>query len=98
MKTLKIEDNLYKELQELASLQKVEIEKLLEGVLYEGGTSIKERYVLELYRDGGATLAKCAELLSIDLWEMIEKIRKLDYHLDYSLEELKEDTSQSWKY
>jgi hypothetical protein len=46
MKTLNIEDNLYKELQELASLQKVEMEKLLEGVLYEGGYFYKREICL----------------------------------------------------
>ena len=71
-----------------------------DGKVIRGG-NIRRGYLYEreicfgaIPGDGKATLAKCAELLSTDLWEMIEKIRKLDYHLDYGLEELKEDISQ----
>ncbi len=30
-------------------------------------------------------------MLSVDIWEMIEKTKKAEIHLDYSLEELAED-------
>ena len=30
-------------------------------------------------------------MLSIDIWEMIEKIKKADIHIDYSMEDLAED-------
>lgn len=91
MKTVKIEDNLYDEIRELATLQKVRMEKLLENAIHEGVTSMKEKYVLDLYRNNNITLAKGAELLSIDIWEMIEIIRKSGMHLDYGEEELRED-------
>lgn len=67
------------------------MEKLLEDALHEGVTSMKEKYVLDMYRDNRMTLAKSAELLSIDIWEMIEIVRKSGMHLDYGEEELKED-------
>jgi hypothetical protein len=30
-------------------------------------------------------------MLSLDIWEMIEKLKKADIHIDYSMEELTED-------
>ncbi|MFQ5455633.1 MAG: UPF0175 family protein [Nitrospirota bacterium] len=94
MKTINIEDHLYEDLQNLASLHKIEIGKLLEDALQKSFTSMKEKYVMELYQNGKITLAKGAEILSIDIWEMIEKIRKLGLHLDYGEEELREDICQ----
>lgn len=94
MKTLKVEDNIYKELHELAFMQKKDMDKLLEEAIHEGVSSMKERHILELYRNNEITLAKGAELLSIDIWQMIEKLRKADIHLDYGEEELREDLCQ----
>lgn len=91
MKTLQVEDSIYNELHELAFMQKKEMEKLLEEAIHEGVSSMKERHVFELYRNSEITLAKGAEMLSIDIWQMIEKLRKADVHLDYGEEELQED-------
>lgn len=91
MKTIRIKDSVYDELKKVASIQKVGMEKLLTEALKDAVASMKERHLLELYRRKNITLAKAAELLSIDIWEMIEKVRKADIHIDYGEEELRED-------
>jgi len=52
---------------------------------------LNEQKVLELYKDRKITLQKAASMLSIDIWEMIEKVKKADLHIDYTVEELAED-------
>lgn len=91
MKTIRIKDSVYDELKKVASIQKVGMEKLLTEALNDAVATMKERHLLELYRRKNITLAKAAELLSIDIWEMIEKVRKADIHIDYGEEELRED-------
>lgn len=93
MKTLKIGDDLYKELQEVARMQGVSVRELLPRALEQGVTALKEQVVFDLYRKREITLQRGAELLSVDLWEMIEKVKKADIHLDYTLAELQEDLS-----
>lgn len=91
MKTIQIEDSLYHELKDTASLQKMGMKELLKEAIHEGVASMREKYVLDLYRKNRITLARGAELLSIDIWEMIEKVRTAGLHLDYGEEELRED-------
>lgn len=50
-----------------------------------------EQEVLDLYARREITLQRAAEILSVDLWSMIEKVKKADIHLDYTLSELQED-------
>lgn len=93
MKTLKIGDDLYRELQEVARMQGVSVRELLPKALEQGVTVLKQQLVLDLYRKREITLQRASELLSVDLWDMIEKIKKADIHLDYTLAELREDLS-----
>ena len=50
-----------------------------------------ERSVLDLYRTRKITLQRAAEMLTVDIWEMIDKVKKAEIHLDYTMEELAED-------
>jgi len=50
-----------------------------------------EQEVLDLYARREVTLQRAAEILSVDLWSMIEKVKKTNIHLDYTLSELQED-------
>lgn len=91
MKTIRIDNTLYDEIKEVASLQKIGMKEILKEAIHEGVASMKEKYVLELYRNNKITLSRAAEMLSVDIWEMIEKVRDSDLHLDYGMEELRED-------
>lgn len=93
MKTLRVGDDLYKELQEVARMQGVSVRELLPRALEQGVTALKEQMVLDLYRKRDVSLERAAELLAVDLWTMVEKVKRADIHLDYTLEELREDVT-----
>ena len=57
----------------------------------QGLEALSEKNVLDLYRARKITLQRAAEMLAIDIWEMIEKVKKAEIHLDYTMEELAED-------
>lgn len=69
----------------------MKVNDLIIQAVNQGLEVLSERNVLELYRERKITLQKAAEMLSLDIWEMIEKLRKADIHIDYSRENLAED-------
>ena len=69
----------------------MKVNDLIIQAVNQGLDVLSERNVLELYRERKITLSKGAEMLSLDIWEMIEKLRKADIHIDYSRENLAED-------
>ncbi|MDN3509861.1 MAG: UPF0175 family protein [Candidatus Jettenia sp.] len=52
---------------------------------------MNEKNILELYRNRKITLQKAAEMLSLDIWDIIDKLKKADIHIDYTMENLVED-------
>jgi len=93
MKVVKVQENLYKKAEKISRSQGVEISELVSQALRQGLEVLSEKNVLELYRARKITLQKAAEMLSIDIWEMIEKAKKADIHIDYTMEELAEDVA-----
>ncbi|MBI5408769.1 MAG: UPF0175 family protein [Nitrospirae bacterium] len=91
MKAVKLKDNLYKEAERVSKVQGIKVEELIPHALKQGLDVLNEKNVLELYRNRKITLQKAAAMLSVDIWEMIEKIKTADIHIDYSMEELTED-------
>lgn len=91
MRAVKLKDSLYKEAEKLSKTQGIKVEELIPRALKQGLNVLNEKKVLELYKDRKITLQKAATMLSIDIWEMIEKVKKADLHIDYSVEELAED-------
>lgn len=91
MRAIKLKDSLYKEAERASKFQRIKVEELIPQALKQGLTVLNEKSVLELYRDRRITLQKAASMLSIDIWEMVEKIKKADIHMDYTGEELAED-------
>ena len=91
MRAIKLKDSLYREVESLSKKQGIKVEVLLPQALKHGLNVLNEKQVLELYKDRKITLQKAAAMLSIDIWEMIDKVKKADLHIDYSTEELAED-------
>lgn len=91
MKAVRLKDNLYKEAERVSKVHGIKVEELILRALKQGLNVLNETNVLELYKDRKITLQKAASMLSIDIWEMIEKLKKSDIHIDYSMEELTED-------
>ena len=69
----------------------MKVNDLIIQAVNQGLEVLSETNVLELCRERKITLQKAAEMLSLDIWEMIEKLRKADIHIDYSRENLAED-------
>ena len=91
MKSVKLKENLYKEAERVSKTYGVKVQDIIPKALKQGLLVLNEKNVLQLYRSREITLQKAAGMLSIDIWEMIEKIKKADIHIDYSMEELAED-------
>ena len=83
MKVIKVE--------KASKAQGVKTNDIIARALKQGLDALNEKSILDLYRERKITLQRAAEMLSIDIWEMIEKAKKAEIHLDYSTEELAED-------
>ena len=84
-------ERLIKEAEDLSVQKGIDTGELIEQALAEGLRRVKEEHILELYRSRKVSLAKASEMLGVDLWTMIDKVKEADIHLDYGLEELRED-------
>jgi len=91
MKAVKVNDSLFKVAEKMSKTYGIKVDELIPQALKQGLSTLNERTVLELYRNKKITLQKAAEMLAIDMWEMIEKIKNADLHIDYTAEELAED-------
>lgn len=91
MKTVKLQEDLYKKAEKVSKAQGIKVNNLISQALKQGIEVLSEKNVLDLYQNRKITLQKAAEMLSVDTWEMIEKIKKADIHIDYTMEELAED-------
>ncbi len=91
MKVVKLSDNLYKKVEKASKTHGMEVDDLVNKVINEGIELLNEKNILELYRNRKITLQKAAEMLSLDIWDIIDKLKKADIHLDYTMENLVED-------
>jgi len=91
MKVIKVENDIYKKAEKASKALGIKTNVFIEQALKQGLDTMTERSVLELYRARKITLQRAAEMLTMDIWEMIEKVKKAEIHLDYTMEELAED-------
>jgi hypothetical protein len=91
MKVIKVEEAIYKKAERASKFQGIKTDDLIVRALKQGLDALNEGNVLDLYAKRKITLQRAAEMLSLDIWEMIEKIKKADINLDYTAEELVED-------
>jgi len=91
MKVVKLDNDVYRKAEKLSKTHGVKVSSLISEALNQGLAAVSEKTVLELYRNRKITLQKAAEMLSTDIWDMIEKLKKTDIHIDYSTDELVED-------
>lgn len=91
MKVVKLKNDIYKKAEKVSRTYGIEVNTLISLALNQGLEVINEETVLGLYRDRKITLQKAAEMLSLSIWDMIEKIKEADIHINYSRDELAED-------
>ena len=89
--TTRVEEKTLLEIDQLSKEKHMDRASFLRNLIAEGLAIEKEKKVLSTYKDRKISLAKAAELLEIDIWLMIDIIKKENIYLDYSEEELKED-------
>lgn len=87
----RIEEKVLAEIDEMSKEKQMDRASLLRNLIVEGLVIEKKRKVLEMYKEKRISLAKGAEMLGIDLWQMIDLIKEENLYIDYSEEELKED-------
>jgi len=89
--TTRVEEKLLQEIDQLSKENQMDRATFLRNLIVEGLSMEKERKVLKMYKDRKISMANAAEMLDIDLWQMIDIIKREKIYLDYSEEELKED-------
>jgi len=91
MKAIKLKEGIYRKAEKLSKSYGIKVDTLISQALNQGLEAVTEKAVLELYRNHKITLQKAAEMLSTDIWDVIERIKKTDIHIDYSKYDLVED-------
>ena len=89
--TTRIEERLLAEIDQLSKEKQMDRASFLRNLIVEGLSIEKKNKVLTMYRERKISLAKAAEMLDIDIWQMIDLLKKESLYLDYSEEELRED-------
>ncbi|OGW26860.1 MAG: hypothetical protein A2X56_10805 [Nitrospirae bacterium GWC2_57_13] len=91
MKVIKVESDIYKKAEKASKAQGIKTNDFIARALKQGLDALNEKNILDLYRERKISLQRAAEMLSVDIWEMLEKAKKAEIHVDYSMEELAED-------
>lgn len=91
MKAIKLKEGIYRKAEKLSKSHGIRVDTLISQALNQGLEIVNENTVLELYRARKITLQKAAEMLSTDIWDVIERMKKTDIHIDYSEYDLAED-------
>lgn len=91
MKAIKLKEGIYRKAEKLSKSHGIRVDTLISQALNQGLEAVNEKTVLELYRARKITLQKAAEMLSTDIWDVIERMKKTDIHIDYSEYDLAED-------
>ncbi|MBI2541847.1 UPF0175 family protein [Candidatus Woesearchaeota archaeon] len=87
----RIEESILAEIDELTKEKQMDRASLLRNLIVGGLAIERKKRVLNKYKERKVSLAKAAELLNIDLWQMIDLVKEESIYLDYSEDELKED-------
>lgn len=91
MKVVKLKKDIYRKAEKLSKTHGIKVDTLISQALSQGLDVVVEKAVFELYRDRKITLQKAAEMLATDIWDVLERLKKTDIHLDYTRDELIED-------
>jgi len=87
----RIEEKILSEIDEISKEKQMDRASLLRNLIVEGLSIEKKKKVMSMYKERRISMAKAAEMLNIDLWQMIDIIKEENLYIDYTEEELKED-------
>lgn len=87
----RIEEKILLEIDQLSKEKQMDRASFLRNLIVEGLAIEKRNKVLGMYKERKISLAKAAEMLDADIWQMIDLIKNESLYLDYSEDELRED-------
>ena len=89
--TSRLPDKMVEEIERIAKLENLDRSSVVRRLLNKAIPEWKLEYALKLYQHKEISLGKAAELSSLSIWEMLEKLSQNKIPLNYDLEELKSD-------
>jgi len=89
--TSRLPDKMVEEIERIAKLENLDRSSVVRRLLNKAIPEWKLEYALKLYQQKEISLGKAAELSSLSIWEMLEKLSQNKIPLNYDLEELKND-------
>lgn len=89
--TSRLPDKMVEEIERIAKLENLDRSSVVRRLLNKAIPEWKLEYALKLYQQKEISLGKAAELSSLSIWEMLEKMSQNRIPLNYDLEELKSD-------
>jgi predicted HTH domain antitoxin len=89
--TSRLPDKMVEEIERIAKLENLDRSSVVRRLLNKAIPEWKLEYALKLYQHKEISLGKAAELSSLSIWEMLEKLAQNRIPLNYDLEELKSD-------
>jgi len=89
--TSRLPDKMVEEIERIARLENLDRSSVVRRLLNKAIPEWKLEYALKLYQKKEISLGKAAELSSLSIWEMLEKLSQNRIPLNYDLEELKSD-------
>jgi predicted HTH domain antitoxin len=88
---LELPDKMVEEIEKIAKLEYLDKSSVVGRLLNKAIPEWKLEYVIKLYQHKEISLGKAAELSSLSIWEMLEKLSQNSIPLNYDLEELESD-------
>lgn len=89
--TSRLPDKMVEEIERIAKLENLDRSSVVRRLLNRAIPEWKLEYALKLYQHKEISLGKAAELSSLSIWEMLEKLSQNSIPLNYDLEELESD-------
>ena len=87
----RIDKEMLSEIDELSKEKQMDRASFLRNLIVEGLSIERKKKVLSMYKDRKISMAKAAEMLDVNLWDMLDLIEEEGIYLEYSEEELRED-------
>ncbi len=89
--TSRLPDDMVEEIEKIAEIEKLDKSSVIRRLLNKAIPTWKLEYALKLYQNKEISLGKAAELSSLSIWELLEKLSQKKIPLNYDLEDLKND-------
>ena len=89
--TTRVDKGTLEEIDKYSKEKHMDRATMLRNLIVQGLEDEKMEKILEQYKNRKISMQRAAELLKVDLTEMLEIVKREDLHLDYTEEELRED-------